>query len=345
MKPVHDLHIANLIPLVSPDDIRHEIPFSEKSNTTVFESRKQLIDILSGQDSRMIAIVGPCSIHDPVSAMDYARRLQPLAEKYRHKLLIIMRVYFEKPRTVTGWKGLINDPDLDSSHNVSKGLHLARQLLLNITELGLPTANEMLDPIVPQYISDLVSWAAIGARTTESQTHRELASGLSMPVGFKNGTDGDITIAMNALKSAHAPHHFLGIDKTGRTCIVHTTGNPYGHIILRGSETSPNYSPVDIENAIQQLKKNNLNPGIMVDCSHGNSGKKADRQEHVLKSLLYQREKGNSNIIGFMLESHLVAGQQAFTTPDKLIYGMSITDECIDFETTERLLELAYSKL
>jgi 3-deoxy-7-phosphoheptulonate synthase len=287
----------------------------------------------------MLVIAGPCSIHDPVSALEYAGRLAELARSVRDRYLVVMRVYFEKPRTTTGWKGLINDPDLDESCNVGKGISIARQLLLDITALGLPTATEFLDPIVPQYTAELVTWAAIGARTTESQTHREMASGLSMPVGFKNATDGSFQTAVDAMKSARTPHSFLGIDPDGATSIVKTAGNPDTHVVLRGGRNGPNYGPDDVAKAGVALEKAGLPGGIMVDCSHSNSGKDPLRQPEVWKSVLAQRAAGNKKLVGAMLESHLRFGSQPLPpSPSKLEYGVSITDACMDWEMTASLL-------
>jgi len=313
---------------------------SEKANTTVIEGRRSLQNILSGTDKRMIAVVGPCSIHDQEAAVEYAKRLRGLAERVKDTLRIVMRVYFEKPRTTIGWRGMITDPDLDGSYNIEKGMKRARELLLTINEMGLPTGSEMLDPIVPQYISDLVAWAAIGARTTESQTHREMASGLSMPVGFKNGTSGNLQLALDAMSSSVHPHSFIGIDQEGRTCVVHTKGNEYVHIILRGGRSGPNYYEENVEDAEELLKNTELNPAIMIDCSHANSGKNHEKQSRVLRSVREQRRRGRRSIIGFMMESNLAAKNQAIPKDLKdLEYGCSVTDKCIGWEETERLIE------
>ena len=298
MRRTNDLHISAFQPLIPPSSLKAEFPMSEKANTTVVEGRKSLQNILSGTDKRMIAVVGPCSIHDKEVAVEYAEKLRGLAERVKDTLRIVMRVYFEKPRTTIGWRGMITDPDLDGSYNIEKGLKRARELLLTINEMGLPTGSEMLDPIVPQYIADLVAWAAIGARTTESQTHREMASGLSMPVGFKNGTSGNLQLALDAMSSSVHPHSFIGIDQEGRTCVVHTKGNEYVHIILRGGRSGPNYYEENVEYAEQLLKNTGLNPAVMIDCSHANSGKNHEKQSRVLRSVREQRRRGNRSIIG-----------------------------------------------
>jgi 3-deoxy-7-phosphoheptulonate synthase len=319
---------------------------TEASTTTVVESREVIKSILNKQDKRLLAIVGPCSIHDYKAAVEYARRLKDLRQRLQERLLILMRVYFEKPRTTIGWRGLILDPRLDGTGEIAEGLRLARKLLLEITALGVPAATEILDPIVPQYIADLISWTAIGARTTESQTHREMASGLSMPIGFKNNTDGNLQIPIDAMSSSKHPHSFLGIDQDGKTCILKTSGNPHTHIILRGSRRRTNYKRWHISEASQLLKKAGFDSSIMVDCSHGNSGKKQQNQEVVLESVLKNRKRGMSNIIGFMLESNLREGNQSIPSDkSQLEFGVSITDECIGWEKTEALLVSAYSSL
>ena len=340
MRRTNDLHISAFQPLIPPSSLKAEFPMSEKANTTVIEGRRSLQNILSGTDKRMIAVVGPCSIHDQEAAVEYAKRLRGLAERVKDTLRIVMRVYFEKPRTTIGWRGMITDPDLDGSYNIEKGMKRARELLLTINEMGLPTGSEMLDPIVPQYISDLVAWAAIGARTTESQTHREMASGLSMPVGFKNGTSGNLQLALDAMSSSVHPHSFIGIDQEGRTCVVHTKGNEYVHIILRGGRSGPNYYEENVEDAEELLKNTELNPAIMIDCSHANSGKNHEKQSRVLRSVREQRRRGRRSIIGFMMESNLAAKNQAIPKDLKdLEYGCSVTDKCIGWEETERLIE------
>jgi 3-deoxy-7-phosphoheptulonate synthase len=290
--------------------------------------------------------VGPCSIHDPDAAVEYARRLAELARRVEDQLMLVMRVYFEKPRTTVGWKGLINDPDMNGTHLISKGLGIARGLLLRITELEVPVANEMLDPITPEYVADMISWGAIGARTTESQTHREMSSGLSFPVGFKNGTDGNLQIAMDAMKAAQHQHSFLGINREGRTSIIQTTGNPDVHIVLRGGSRKVNYHPEDIANTEESLKKNGLMPTIMVDCSHGNSNKDFQKQPEVLESVVQQIIDGNNSISGVMIESFLEAGNQKIAADlSQLKYGVSITDACIDWATTEKILLAAHARL
>jgi 3-deoxy-7-phosphoheptulonate synthase len=305
---------------------------------TVVRGRVAVQKILRRQDPRLLVVVGPCSIHDPHAAMDYARRLAAIAPEVSDQLELVMRVYFEKPRTTIGWKGLINDPHIDGSYDVETGLRTARRLLLAINDLGLPAASEFLDPVVPQYIADLISWAAIGARTTESQTHREMASGLSMPVGFKNGTDGSLQIAIDAMLSSRHPHHFLGIDDLGAVSVVQTTGNEDGHVVLRGGRARTNYDAASIQQAAADLAKAGLPPVLMVDCSHANSGKQHAKQEEVWQNLIAQRLEGNPAIIGVMLESHLHEGSQPLTDPSNLKYGVSITDACLGWEVTERML-------
>ncbi len=302
------------------------------------QSRKSIVDILNGDDHRIVLIVGPCSIHDPEMAMDYANRLAKLAQEVQKTILVVMRVYFEKPRSTTGWKGLINDPNLDGTFEVEEGLYTARALLRQITRIGLPIATEALDPIVPQYIQDFVSWTAIGARTTESQTHREMASGLSSPVGFKNGTDGNLDVAINAIKSAASPHSFLGVDEFGRASVVQTKGNENSHIVLRGGK-SPNYDPASVRECELQLARSGLRPSIMIDCSHGNSKKDHKNQPTVAADIVRQIIEGNRSIKGLMIESSLHSGNQPFSCGQThLLYGVSITDKCIDFSTTENLV-------
>lgn len=340
MRRTSDLHIKAFQPIISPASLKDEYPMTEPANATVVEGRAGLENIIAGRDNRLIAVVGPCSIHDPKAALEYAEKLKRVAEKVEDTLRIVMRVYFEKPRTTIGWRGMITDPDLDGSYNIEKGLKQARALLLQINEMGLPTGSEMLDPIVPQYISDLVSWASIGARTTESQTHREMASGLSMPVGFKNGTSGNLQLALDAMSSSVHPHSFIGIDQEGRTCVVHTTGNEYVHIILRGGRSGPNYYEENVEEAEELLKNMGLNPAIVIDCSHANSGKNQQKQSRVLRSIQDQRRRGRRSIIGFMLESYLVEGSQRIpANKTELVYGCSVTDECVGWEETEKLIE------
>jgi len=334
-----DVRVREVLPLISPERLRAELPVSPESAATVLAGRSEVEAILRGEDDRLLAIVGPCSIHDPDAAREYARRLAAVRRETADRLAVLMRVYFEKPRTTIGWKGLINDPHLDGSSDIELGLRLARGLLVDITQMGLPAATEFLDPIVPRYLADLVSWAAVGARTTESQTHREMASGLSMPVGFKNTTDGSLQVAIEALTAARSPHSFLGIDAAGRTSIIRTAGNPAGHLVLRGGRGSSNYDAVSIAEALERLQSADLPPAVLVDCSHANSGKVPARQEEVWQSVVAQRRAGTRGLIGLMLESHLHEGQQPFPQPrDRLRYGVSITDACLGWEATERLL-------
>ncbi|MFZ4775328.1 MAG: 3-deoxy-7-phosphoheptulonate synthase [Terrimicrobiaceae bacterium] len=337
--PVDNLRVVELSRLITPAQIKEQLPAETRHLRVVSEARSTARAILNGEDDRLLVVVGPCSIHDPESALDYARRLAALSRKVSDRYFIVMRVYFEKPRTTVGWKGLINDPLLDDSCDMAHGIGLARKLLLDILELGLPAGTEFLDPIMPQYTAELISWAAIGARTTESQTHRELASGLSMPVGFKNGTDGSIQTALDAMKSSRAPHSFLGIDQDGATSIVKTSGNPDSHVVLRGGRDGANYYPENVSAACESLSKAGLKPALMVDCSHANSGKDPFRQQDVWKSILAQRQGGRREIIGAMIESHIHAGSQPLAaTPAELKYGISITDACLDWESTEKLL-------
>lgn len=338
-----DIHVASLKPLMTPEQIRQRFALTEAAIETVLSSRKAIADILCGKDPRKFVIVGPCSIHDPKSALEYAARLKILAEEVSETMLLVMRAYFEKPRTTVGWKGLINDPSLDNSFAMNEGLSLARHLLVDITSLGLPVATEALDPITPQYLAELISWTAIGARTTESQTHRELASGLSSPVGFKNNTDGNVEVAINAIRSAREPHHFLGIDSAGLTSVVATLGNPYGHLILRGGKSGHNYDAASVRSAKAALREANITENIVIDCSHDNSNKDYRNQPHVFMNCLEQILDGDANIVGFMLESHLFEGQQKLGP--NLAYGVSITDGCISFETTRELMVTAHGRL
>ena len=336
--PVENVRVAGVTRLISPSSIKGLLPATGQHLGLVAEGRETARAILRGDDDRLLVVVGPCSIHDPEAALDYARRLAGLRRKVSSRYFIVMRVYFEKPRTTTGWKGLINDPHLDDSCDVAHGISVARKLLLGIVELGLPVGTEFLDPIIPQYTADLVSWAAIGARTTESQTHREMASGLSMPVGFKNGTDGSVQTAIDAMKSARAPHSFLGIDQDGVTSIVTTSGNPDSHAVLRGGREGANYHPHDVAAACEALRKADLQPALMVDCSHSNSGKDPRRQPDVWRSVLEQRASGRREIIGAMIESHLHAGSQPLAAArSTLQYGVSITDACLGWAATEQL--------
>ena len=340
---VHNINVASQDILITPEQLKQALPMSAAVHDTLTDSRQVIENILERKDHRIFVVVGPCSIHDPAAAMDYARRLKTLAAELSDTLYIVMRVYFEKPRTTVGWKGLVNDPHLDDSFKIEEGLHIARKLLLDILELGLPTSTEALDPISPQYLQDLISWTAIGARTTESQTHREMASGLSSAVGFKNGTDGGLTVATNALNSVAKPHRFLGINRQGQVSVFTTKGNPYGHIVLRGGSAGPNYDSVHIRLCEEALDKAGVPRNIMVDCSHANSDKKPELQPLVAENITNQILEGNKSIIGLMIESNLKAGNQSI--PDNLEdleYGVSVTDGCIDWETTEHtLLEMA----
>ncbi len=341
----HDINIRSFEPLIDPNTFKDEMPLTAASEKTVIEGRRQIEDILGHRDQRLLMVVGPCSIHDEKAALEYAERLVKLQLEVADSMLLVMRVYFEKPRTTVGWKGLINDPHMNGSCDMSEGLRRARRLLLKITEMGLPTATEMLDPITPQYLAGLICWSAIGARTTESQTHREMASGLSMPVGFKNCTDGSLSKAVHAMIAARAPQSFIGVDPDGKTCIVSTTGNPWTHIVLRGGNR-PNYDSVSIEEACQKLHNEDLEETIVVDCSHGNSRKKHQGQEKVLKDIISQRLDGNRALVGMMLESNLCEGNQPCNENiEELIYGVSVTDECISWDTTEKLLRCAHGRM
>jgi len=336
--PVENARVAGVTRLITPAQIKEQLPADARHLDRVAGARETARAILRGEDERLLVVVGPCSIHDPEAALDYARRLAVLSRAVEDRFFIVMRVYFEKPRTTTGWKGLINDPHLDDSCDVAHGIAIARKLLLDIVGLGLPAGTEFLDPIIPQYTADLVSWAAIGARTTESQTHREMASGLSMPVGFKNGTDGSVQTAIDAMKSARAPHSFLGIDQDGSTSIVKTSGNPDSHVVLRGGRDGGNYHPHHVAAACEALRKAGLAQALMVDCSHANSGKDPRRQPDVWKCILEQRAAGRREIIGAMIESNLHAGSQPLPSErSSLQYGISITDACIDWAATEAL--------
>ncbi|MCB1856312.1 MAG: 3-deoxy-7-phosphoheptulonate synthase [Halieaceae bacterium] len=332
---VHNINVDSQEVLLTPQQLNEALPMSAAVRNTVAGSRQVIRDILDRRDHRLFVVVGPCSIHDPVAAMDYARRLRQLAAELDDTLYIVMRVYFEKPRTTVGWKGLINDPYLDDSFKLEEGLHIGRRLLLDILELGLPTSTEALDPISPQYLQDLITWSAIGARTTESQTHREMASGLSSPVGFKNGTDGNLTVATNALQSVAKPHRFLGINSAGQVSVFTTRGNPYGHIVLRGGGNGPNYDSVHIRMCEQALDKAGVAPNIMVDCSHANSNKQPELQPLVVENVANQILEGNRSIVGLMIESNIHAGNQSIPQNlEDLAYGVSVTDGCIDWEST-----------
>ena len=335
MNKTDDIRINGIDELLPPIAHLYELPLDDKAAELVESTRNQIADLIHGRDNRLLAVIGPCSIHDPKAAMEYARRLLPLRQKYEKELLIVMRVYFEKPRTTVGWKGLINDPYLDGTFDINFGLRQARRLLLDLNNLGMPASTEFLDMITPQYYADLISWGAIGARTTESQVHRELASGLSCPVGFKNGTDGNLKIAIDAISAASHPHHFLSVTKAGHSAIVHTAGNPDCHVILRGGK-EPNYSAEHVRDAVAQLIKAGVSPRLMVDCSHANSRKDYTRQMEVAQDVAAQIRNGEQNIMGVMVESHLVEGRQ--DKPET--YGQSITDACIGWDTTEEMLAM-----
>lgn len=344
--PIDDLNVASNETLITPERLKREIPLSATALQTVNKGREVIRNILDGKDHRLFVVIGPCSIHDLKAAHEYAERLKVLAAEVSDTLYLVMRVYFEKPRTTVGWKGLINDPYLDDSFKIEDGLHIGRKLLLDLAEMGLPTATEALDPISPQYLQDLISWSAIGARTTESQTHREMASGLSSAVGFKNGTDGGLTVAINALQSVSSPHRFLGINQEGGVSIVTTKGNAYGHVVLRGGNGKPNYDSVSVALCEQALTKAKITPNIMVDCSHANSNKDPALQPLVMENVANQILEGNQSIIGLMVESHLNWGCQAIPKNlEDLQYGVSITDACIDWASTENTLRSMYAKL
>ena len=333
---IDDVNVLSQQVLITPHQLKQEMPLSEQAEATVIKGRQDVRNILDRKDHRLFLVIGPCSIHDIEAAKDYAQRLKKLSDQVSDTLLLIMRVYFEKPRTTVGWKGLINDPYLNDSFKIEDGLHIARRLLLDLAEMGLPTATEALDPISPQYLQDLISWSAIGARTTESQTHREMASGLSSAVGFKNGTDGSLTVAVNALHSVSSPHSFLGISEEGQVAVINTRGNGYGHIVLRGGGGKPNYDSVSVALAEKELDKAKVSQNIMVDCSHANSNKDPGLQPLVMENVTNQILEGNKSIIGLMVESHINWGAQKIPEDlSQLEYGVSITDACIDWATTE----------
>jgi 3-deoxy-7-phosphoheptulonate synthase len=339
MYQTQDLHVREIVRLRAPKVLKAELPLTDTASAIVARGREAVTRIVRGNDPRLLVVVGPCSIHDVNGAMEYATKLAALRKEFSNQMEIVMRVYFEKPRTTIGWKGLINDPHLDNSQDIESGLKIGRKLLLDITALGLPAATEFLDPIIPQYTADLITWAAIGARTTESQTHRELASGLSMPIGFKNATDGSLQIAVDAMISARSPHSFLGIDQDGFTSVVRTNGNPDGHVVLRGGRATTNYDAQSIADAEAKLKQAGLLPVLMVDCSHANSGKQPARQEDVWHSIIEQRIAGTKSLIGAMIESYLCEGAQPIPkNRAELRHGISITDACISWETTERMV-------
>ncbi len=340
-----NVHISAEQVLITPEELKRQHPLDAPERQAVQEARKAIADIVAGRDDRLLVVCGPCSIHDPDAALEYARGLRSLADELDDQLYVVMRVYFEKPRTTVGWKGLISDPHMDGSFDVEGGLHIARRLLRDLVDLGLPLAGEALDPNSPQYLGDLFSWSAIGARTTESQTHREMASGLSMPVGFKNGTDGSLATAINAMHAAATPHRFMGINQSGQVSLLQTSGNPDGHAILRGGR-EPNYGPDHVAACEAQMQAAGLLPSVMIDCSHGNSGKDHRRQPVVAESVLEQIRAGNRSIMGVMLESHLHEGSQSADQPrDQLRYGVSVTDSCMSWPTTEQLLRRLHAEL
>lgn len=339
-----NVNIQSVVKIATPRDLRQALPQTATSSRTVQQGRQAVERILDQEDPRLLAVVGPCSIHDLESGREYGRRLRVLADELRETLLVVMRVYFEKPRTALGWKGFINDPFLNDTFRIDDGLRLARRFLLELAEMGLPAGTEALDPLTPQFIGDLISWTAIGARTTESQTHRELASGLSTAVGFKNATDGSFEAAINAIRSAVGPHHFLGVTDEGLPAVFGTTGNPYPHIVLRGG-AKPNYNAESVRRCEEALAAARVRTAIMIDCSHGNSGRKPERQAVVLRDVLDQIDAGNRSIVGFMIESHLQPGCQPLGAPGELAYGVSVTDPCMDWPTTEELLREAHRRL
>ncbi|MBN3265321.1 3-deoxy-7-phosphoheptulonate synthase [Pectobacterium brasiliense] len=342
---LNNINISAEQVLITPDELKAKFPLNDAEQRDIAQARATIADIIHGRDDRLLIVCGPCSIHDTDAALEYARRLQSLAAELSDSLYIVMRVYFEKPRTTVGWKGLINDPFMDGSFDVESGLHIARELLLELVNMGLPLATEALDPNSPQYLGDLFSWSAIGARTTESQTHREMASGLSMPVGFKNGTDGSLGTAINAMRAAAMPHRFVGINQTGQVCLLQTQGNIDGHVILRGGK-KPNYSAQDVAECEKQMQDAGLRPALMIDCSHGNSNKDYRRQPLVVESAIEQIKAGNRSIIGLMLESHLNEGSQSSEQPrSDMRYGVSVTDACISWESTETLLRSVHQEL
>jgi len=343
---IENTNVTSFATMPSPVALHQKLPLTDKAFDTVMQGRETLRNILDRKDKRLFVVVGPCSIHDPVAGLDYARRLQALQAEVRDTMVLVMRVYFEKPRTTTGWKGYINDPFMDDSFRVDIGMERARQFLLDVCELGLPTATEALDPISPQYLGDLIAWTAIGARTTESQTHREMSSGLSTPVGFKNGTDGDVEIAINAVLSSSSPHSFLGINGEGSVSIVRTSGNAYGHVVLRGGGGRPNYDSVSVTIAEQALRKAKLPANLVVDCSHANSYKKPDLQPLVMSDVIQQIKHGNQSLVGVMIESNIVSGSQPIPQDlAQLKYGCSVTDGCIGWEDTEAMLRSAHREL
>jgi 3-deoxy-7-phosphoheptulonate synthase len=340
MYKTQDLHVVENRPLLSPNQLLEKLPLTETAAALVTQTRDRIRNIMHNEDRRLLVIVGPCSVHDVDAAYEYAQKLVKLRAKFSDQLEVVMRVYFEKPRTSIGWKGLINDPHLDGSYDINEGLRLARKLLLDLAELGLPAGTELLDPITPQFIADLIAWTAIGARTTESQTHREMASGLSMPIGFKNNTNGSLEAAINAMLAASQPHHFLGINQSGHASIVSTTGNADGHMVLRGGKQGPNYDADSVNRAAASLAAQSLNARVMVDCSHANANKDHNLQMTVIDSLAEQIAGGSQNLLGAMIESHLIAGNQPIPADlNNLVYGQSITDACVNIDTTATMLE------
>ncbi len=343
---IDDINIRSIEVLITPEELTRELPLSDAARKTVLDGRQTIRNILDGKDHRLFLVIGPCSIHDVKAAHDYAERLKRLAAEVSDTLYLVMRVYFEKPRTTVGWKGLINDPYMNDSFNIQDGLHIGRKLLLELNEMGLPCATEALDPMSPQYMHDLIAWSAIGARTTESQTHREMSSGLSSPVGFKNGTDGGLKVATNALLSVANPHSFLGIDVHGKVAIINTTGNRYGHVVLRGGDSKPNYDSVSVALAERELEKAKVTANIMIDASHANSNKDPGLQPLVMDNVSNQILEGNASIIGMMVESHIKFGRQDIPKDlSQLEYGKSVTDGCIDWETTEAAVRQMRDKL
>lgn len=344
MSLLENTHISHLEPILSPDILKNNHPISSKLCNVVIQSRNTISNILSGNDDRHLLIIGPCSIHDYDAAIEYANQLAELSKTVSDKIFVVMRAYFEKPRTNIGWKGFISDPNLDGSCDIEKGLTTARRLLLDILSLGLPTGSELLDPILPQYYADLICWASIGARTSESQTHREMASGLSMPIGFKNGTDGNIDVALHAIQSAQHQHTFIGVSQNGTISKVQSTGNPDSHLIIRGGSNGPNYSSVQMDDHIEKIQASSINTRILVDCSHGNSRKKAENQQKVLNSICNQISSGNTHIMGVMIESFITHGNQDIHNTPRL-YGQSITDECIGWNDTKTMIHRMYDAL
>ncbi len=344
MTKLENKHISKITPIISPIDLKNQFPIQSPLSDFVINSRNTISNIATKKDSRKLVIIGPCSIHDPAAALEYAKRLSKYVEKFKDKLYIVMRVYFEKPRTNIGWKGLISDPDLNNTCNIESGLKQARSLMLEILKLNIPTGSELLDPILPQYYADLICWASIGARTSESQTHREMASGLSMPIGFKNATDGNIDIAIHAIQAAQHSHSFIGVTQNGTIARVQSNGNPDAHLIIRGGSNGPNYSSVQMEEHIEKINQSSISSRILIDCSHGNSRKKASNQQKVVNSITNQMNNGNESIMGIMVESFLEHGSQNINDNNKQ-YGQSITDECIGWDETELLLTNLYQSI